>query len=107
MSLEDLREQIDGVDAEIVALLNRRAELSLEVGKRKSGNANARYFAPERERDIMKRLLTLRGDGALPKDALEAIYREIISSSIALQRPMTIAYWGPRGTFSEMAARQR
>jgi chorismate mutase/prephenate dehydratase len=107
MSLDDLREQIDSIDAEIVALLNRRAEISVEVGKRKSESGNARYFAPERERDIMQRLLKLHDGGAMPKDALLAIYREIISTSIALQRPLTIAYWGPRGTFTEMAARSR
>lgn len=90
----------------MVALLNRRAELSLEVGRRKANSANQRYFAPERERDLIQRLFALH-TGPLPKDALLAIYREIISASIALQKPMTVAYWGPQGTFTEMAALKR
>ena len=107
MSLDDLRIQIDTVDDELVALLNKRAALSLEVGKRKALSPDARYFAPERERDMMQRILALAPHGALPKESLEAIYREIVSASIALQKPMTVAYWGPRGTFTEMAAQQR
>ena len=107
MSLNNLRAKIDGIDAEIVRLLNDRAEISLEVGKQKSEDKSARYFAPERERDMIGRLLELHGAGALPKESLLAIYREIISASIALQKPMTVAYWGPSGTFTEMAAMSR
>lgn len=107
MSLEDLRIQIDDIDAELVSLLNRRAEVSLEVGRRKAATPDARYFAPERERDMMARLLEMQPNGALPKAGLEAIFREIISASIALQKPITVAYWGPRGTFTEMAAVSR
>ena len=107
MSLDDLRKQIDAIDAELVSLLNQRAGVSLEVGRRKADSPDARYFAPERERDMMQRILEMQPNGPLPKQGLEAIYREIISASIALQKPMTIAYWGPRGTFTEMAAQQR
>ena len=107
MSLEELRQQIDSVDARLVALLNERAELSQQVGRQKADSSSARYFAPERERDQFLRLAVLHGGGALPKDALFAIFREIISASIALQKPMTVAYWGPPGTFTEMAALQR
>ena len=106
MDLTEIRAQIDAVDAEIVALLNHRAELSLEVGRQKAGTPNRRVFAPERERDVMQRLVGLH-TGPLPREALVAIYREIISASIALQKPMTVAYWGPPGTFTEMAALQR
>ena len=107
MTLEELRLQIDAVDEEIVRLLNRRAEISLAVGQAKSANPNARYFAPERERDVVAHLLEMHDNGALPKEGLLAIYREIISASIALQKPMSVAYWGPSGTFTEMAAQQR
>ena len=106
MELTEIRAQIDAVDAEMVTLLNRRAELSLEVGRQKAGTPNRRVFAPERERDVMQRLVALH-TGPLPREALVAIYREIISASIALQKPMSVAYWGPPGTFTEMAALQR
>ena len=107
MSLDDLRIRIDDIDTQLVSLLNQRADVSLEVGRRKAATPEARYFAPERERDMMQRILELQPGGALPKAALEAIFREIISASIALQKPMTVAYWGPRGTFTEMASLQR
>ena len=107
MSLSNLRQQIDDIDDQLVALLNERAKLSLEVGKQKSGDPNARIFAPERERDIIDRLQSVHDNGALPKTALVAIFREIISASISLQRPITIAYWGPPGTWTHVAARKR
>lgn len=107
MSLQNLREQIDSIDDEIVELLNKRSELSVEVGKNKANDANARYFAPERERDLLQRLLQKHPHSPLTKDALTAIYREIISASISLQKPITVCFWGPRGTFTEMASRQR
>ena len=107
MSLEDLRYRIDTIDEQLVSLLNQRAEVSLEVGKEKADNKSARYFAPERERDLVERLMQLRGAGAMPQASLLAVYREIISASIALQKPMTVAYWGPPGTFTEMAAVSR
>jgi chorismate mutase/prephenate dehydratase len=106
MSLDDLRQQIDATDEELVRLLNRRAELSLEVGRRKAGQASSRWYAPERERQVFERLdaLLLQAGGALPKADLHAIYREILSSSRMLQRPLTIAYWGPAGTYTHIAA---
>lgn len=107
MSLEDLRQRIDTIDAQLVSLLNQRAEVSLEVGRQKADSKSARYFAPERERDLVERLMQLRGAGAMPQSSLLAVYREIISASIALQKPMTVAYWGPPGTFTEMAAVSR
>ena len=107
MSLDDLRTRIDEIDTALVDLLNKRADISLEVGRRKASSPEARYFAPERERDMLQRILGIAPGGALPKQALEAIYREIISASIALQKPMTVAYWGPAGTFTEMASRLR
>ncbi len=107
MSLQALRTQIDAIDAQIVALLNDRADISLQVGRQKVEDKSARFFAPERERDLVERLVSLHGGGAMPKDALLAVYREIVSASIALQKPMTVAYWGPPGTFTEMAALSR
>lgn len=104
MSLDDLRRQIDSIDAQIVELLSERARLAQEVGHRKNRNAAVgQFFAPERERQIFERLKKLN-EGPLPNDAIRAIYREIISASRALEAPMRIAYLGPAGTFSHRAA---
>ena len=106
MSLENLRVQIDEIDDKLVDLLNDRAKLSLEVGKQKTSANSTRFFAPERERDLIERLLKSH-KGPLPKEALVAIYREIISASIALQKPITVTYFGPVGNFTEIASKQR
>lgn len=100
--LEGIRHEIDAVDNALLGLLNRRAALSLEVGgiKRETGSP---VFRPEREGLLMEMLQDKNG-GPLPNSHLRAIYREILSSSRALQHPPKIAFLGPEGTFSHMAA---
>jgi chorismate mutase/prephenate dehydratase len=97
-----LRERIDAVDAAIVEALNRRAELAREVGEVKK-LTDAPVYRPEREAQIMLRLAA-RNTGPLPDAALESIYREVVSACREIERRMRIAYLGPPGTFSEMAA---
>ncbi len=101
-ALLEIRRGIDAVDDEIVGLLNKRAALSLEVGRRKDGRASA-IFKPFREQEVLARL-TAANPGPLPNNHLIAVYREILSSSRRLQRPERVAYLGPEGTFSHFAA---
>jgi len=103
--LEALRRGIDDLDAEIVELLSRRAELSRWVGALKQGQGEA-VFAPAREAELLERVIRL-GAGALRPERWRAIYREILSASRALQRPPRIAFLGPRATFGHQAALQR
>jgi chorismate mutase/prephenate dehydratase len=102
--LEALRAQIDHIDEQIVRLLNRRAELAVKVGdaKARSGHGGAKY-APEREKRIFQRLARLNG-GPLRPQHLRTIFREVISSCLALEQPLRIAYLGPAGTYSQQAA---
>ncbi|NLI01340.1 MAG: prephenate dehydratase [Chthonomonadales bacterium] len=102
MSVSDLRKEIDRIDERIVELLNRRAELALEIGTHKA-HTKSPYFTPERERAVVKRLVAA-SKGPLPADALRAVYREVISACRALEKPLAIAYLGPAGTFSHQAA---
>jgi chorismate mutase/prephenate dehydratase len=99
--LGSVRREIDRVDEEIVALLNRRARISRRVGKIKAG-ADGAIFKPLREKALLDRLQGLN-KGPMPDEHVKAIYREILSSSRALQRPQTVAYLGPEGTFSYFA----
>ncbi|ABB40280.1 prephenate dehydratase [Oleidesulfovibrio alaskensis G20] len=99
-----VREDIDAVDRELLALLNRRAELSLEVGRIKRDDPGV-IFKPFRERDVLEKLRSLSA-GPLPEEHLRSIYREILSSSRSLQRPQRVAYLGPEGTFSYFAGIQ-
>ncbi len=96
-----LRRDIDAVDAQLLALLNRRASLATAVGEVKK-LTDAPVYRPEREAQIMARLRAANA-GPLPGDAIEAIYREVVSACRALERRMRVAFLGPAGTFSEQA----
>ena len=106
LRLKQLRERIDTLDAEIVRLINERASVSSQVGEAKRAGGSDEDqgpFRPERERAVYERILELNA-GPLPDDALKAIYREIMSASIALQMPATVSFLGPAGSFTHMAA---
>ncbi len=102
--LDEIRKDIDLIDQELVTLLSRRTDLAIEVGKIK-GRDGKPFFTPERERAIYERLSAINPGPLLPKQ-LKSIYREIISAAIAAEKPLTVAYWGPPGTFTNMAALQ-
>ncbi|MGH3144891.1 MAG: prephenate dehydratase [Rubrobacter sp.] len=97
-----LREGIDAVDEEIVRLLDRRAWLARRIGEIKHERGLATY-APARERAVLDRVAAL-SEGNFPKRGLEAVFREIISSSISLEARLKVAYLGPEATFTHEAA---
>ncbi|MBO4369129.1 MAG: prephenate dehydratase [Desulfovibrio sp.] len=99
--LSNVRKEIDAVDTELLTLLNKRAALSLEVGRIKACDTDA-IFKPLREHDLLN-TLAKRNEGLLPEEHLRSIWREILSSSRALQCPQHVAYLGPEGTFSFFA----
>jgi chorismate mutase/prephenate dehydratase len=102
-ALTALREQIDAIDAELLALLNRRARIAEDVGALKRAiDPDAQVFRPEREAQVVRRLAALNG-GPLPDAAVGAIFREVMSACRALERPAVVAYLGPEGTYSEQA----
>lgn len=102
-TLATCRRTIDEVDRQIVELLNRRAAAAMEIGRVKDADGRPMYV-PDRERRVMNKVHGLNA-GPLPRAAVEAIYREIISASIALERPLRVGYLGPAGSFSHLAAR--
>jgi chorismate mutase/prephenate dehydratase len=97
-----LREQIDGVDRELLALLNHRAGLALAVGELKKHEGSV-VFRPEREAQVIDGLKR-ENPGPLQSDSVAPIWREIMSACRALETPSRVAYLGPAGTFSEQAA---
>jgi chorismate mutase/prephenate dehydratase len=102
--LQAIREDIDAIDQQLVRLLNDRAALAQEVGHIK-GQDQAPFFTPERERLIYEKL-GKTNPGPLQTRQLVAIYREIISAARAAEKPLVVAYWGPPGTFTNIAALQ-
>ncbi|MGQ9861078.1 MAG: prephenate dehydratase [Thiobacillaceae bacterium] len=98
-ALDGLRRQIDDLDDRILALLNERARLAQAIGHLKNGNV----YRPEREAQVVRRLQAANA-GPLPTEAVERLFREIMSACRALEQPLTVAYLGPTGTFSEAAA---
>ncbi|PYM06596.1 MAG: prephenate dehydratase [Candidatus Rokuibacteriota bacterium] len=105
MNLDDWRSRINDFDKELLNLLNQRAEAALRIGDLKRRKDLA-YFVPEREAEIVDRLVKLNR-GPLPADAVRAIWREILSASLALERPLRVSYLGPPATFTHQAAIQR
>lgn len=97
--LLSLRGRIDAVDDQVLRLLNERARLAQEIGHIKNGIV----YKPEREAQVVRRMQS-ENPGPLPADSVSVIYKEIMSACRALEQPLTIAYLGPEGTFSEAAA---
>ncbi|MBN8487648.1 MAG: chorismate mutase, partial [Burkholderiales bacterium] len=97
-----LRDQIDTIDRELLALINRRAGIAQQVGeiKKKEGSV---VFRPEREAQVIDGLKA-GNPGPLKNDNIAPIWREIMSACRALETPTRVAYLGPAGTFSEEAA---
>jgi chorismate mutase/prephenate dehydratase len=102
VTLDALRARIDSLDAEILKLLNERATCALGIAEIKRSNS-AEYYVPEREKTIFDKVRQ-SNPGPLSEKAIKAIYREIISAVRALEKPLEIAFLGPRDTFSHMAA---
>ena len=101
-SLDTFRDKIDRIDAQVLTLLNRRARLAQQIGNQKGKKQRAAYV-PSRERAIFARLAELN-TGPLPDESVQAVYREIISASRALEQSLRVAYLGPEASYAHMAA---
>lgn len=104
MSLADLRERIDAVDLEIFELIERRAALVREIALERKDTGTLTHD-PEREREILARFEARAEAADLPKLSIREIYREIMSACLSLEQTHSVAYLGPPGTFSHIAAR--
>jgi len=103
--LKGLRDEIDNIDSEILRLLNKRTEIVLKIRKAKK-DKRINIHSPQREKEILERLQRLN-PGPFPNDALKSIYREILSASLSLDKPLKVSYLGPSATLTHLAARQQ
>ena len=100
--LEKLRSELDGIDEQLVHLLQRRAEIVLQVKETKE-KENISVYAPTRERDIFERVRSLGKEGAFPVSSLERIFRAIVSATRSLMGDLSIAYCGPTEELAQKA----
>lgn len=101
--LKKFREQIDLIDDEVLRLVSERAKLAQQIGHAKGNGAVLR---PEREAQVLGRLQAAN-QGPLSNAAVAQLFTEVMSQCRALESPLTIAYLGPQGTFTEAAALKR
>ncbi len=119
VDLNSLRQDIDSIDSQIHALLNRRARCAQQVAEVKQREFEAAqqfesgadsssaqqllFYRPEREAQVLARVKAAN-QGPLADDTVAYIFREIMSACLALEKPMEVAYLGPEGTFTQAAA---
>lgn len=102
--LQSLRERIDKLDDKIQSLINERGEIAQQVAAiKQAAGENAAFYRPEREAQVLREVLA-RNKGPIPGEEMARLFREIMSVCLALELPMTIAYLGPEGTFTQAAA---
>lgn len=101
--LNELRQQIDQIDEQLVDLLNRRAEVVVEVGKVKQADGTLPFYAPDREKRVIEKICSAN-KGPLPNRVLVAIWRELMSGSLLLEKPLRVGFLGPEGSYSHLAA---
>lgn len=103
--LSPLRRRIDELDEELVRLMNERARVAMQIGAMKK-QANQAVYAPEREKKVLDHIRAVNA-GPLPDKVFTAIYRELMSGCIALEKPLRVGYLGPEGSFSHLAAARK
>ena len=105
MNTPEHRKAIDRIDAQLIKLLNERTRHVLAIGEIKL-KAGEEVYAPHRERAVLNRVGRLN-QGPITNESLQAIYREIMSSALSLEKAMQVAYLGPEATFTHQAAIRR
>jgi len=99
------RTQIDALDDAILDLLAKRAGVAKDIAHIKREADVELFHDPERERRVLERLVS-KGGKRFPPDAIRAVFREVMSACLSVEEPLRVAYLGPEGTFTQMAARQ-
>lgn len=94
------RNAIDEIDTSVLKLLNERAVHARAIGELKGTGA---VYRPEREAQVLRRIKELNR-GPLSDEGVARLFREVMSECLAVERPLTIAYLGPAGTFTQQAA---
>ncbi len=105
MNMSQLRQKINKIDTEVLQLINERTKLALEIGRIKA-RKKEEYYVPSREKEVYERLIK-ENKGPLPSRSVKAIYREIMSAALSLEKPVKVIYLGPEATFTHRAALEK
>ncbi len=101
--LSELRDKIDAIDGELLQLINQRAQCAMEVARTKiSEGETGSFYRPDREALVLRRIKEAN-PGPLSNDSAVRLFRELMSSCLALEKPLDIAFLGPEGTFTQQA----
>ena len=102
--LQSIRQRIDELDREIQVLISERASCAQQVAAIKlAAGDSTNFYRPEREAQVLRRVIE-RNQGPLSNEEIARLFREIMSSCLALEEPLRIAFLGPEGTFTQAAA---
>lgn len=100
--IEDIRKKIDEIDEKIIEFLNERAELVKEVFEIKEKEKKS-FFDPSREKKIIERLVS-KSKGILKAEDIEILMESIFKIYRGMFKEIKVAYLGPEGTFTHLAA---
>jgi chorismate mutase/prephenate dehydratase len=101
--LEVIRKRINGIDEQLLDLINERAQFAQKVGVAKGELESAvDYYRPEREAEILRGIVE-RNEGPLRDEEVLRLFREIMSACLAQQEPLKVGFLGPEGTFTQTA----
>jgi chorismate mutase / prephenate dehydratase len=115
--LSQTREQITALDGELLALLAKRRQLSLEVARSKEVDVRP-IRDTQREKELLARLVQQGRERGLDAHLVISLYQSIIEDSVlsqqaylhgranpdTLKQQYGIAYLGARGSYSYLAA---
>jgi len=102
--LQELRDEIDSIDERLLQLISRRVEIAQEVAHTKlAAGESASFYRPEREAEVLNRIRELN-QGPLTSEEVVRLFREIMSTCLAKEKPLNVAFLGPEGTFTQTAA---
>jgi chorismate mutase/prephenate dehydratase len=109
-TLAEARAQIDALDEQIQTMISQRARIALEVAhiKQRSGDTG-NHYRPSREAEVLRRAMERNraaGGGPLTDETIARLMREIMSVCLSLESPLTIAYLGPEGTYTQAAVQK-
>ncbi len=104
-SLESVRVRIDQLDVQIQNLIVQRAACAIQVAELKGREANTVYYRPEREAQVLRRVMA-RNCGDLEPKTMARIFREVMAACLAIEQPLSVVFLGPEGTYTQEAARK-